>query len=474
MKQKLKIFISCLAVVALILSMLGGLGRLTQRKASQEKYHDFFREEGDFDVLFLGSSHMMNAVYPMELWNDYGIVSYNMGGHASTLCVSYWVLQNALDYTTPKVVVIDAMGISNDYKVHDTFEYMHHTFDSFPLSINKIRAVYDLVEESEPGAGDKLSRQMEILWDFTTYHNRWSELGQNDFLIDASPEKGGEMRVAVATPAEIPTVSPDRKYQGNDYGKQYLERIIQDCQSRGIQVLLTFIPFPPDERRIMEANAIHDIAEAYGVEYINFLEEGTVNFLTDCFDAGSHLNTSGARKVTSYLGSVLRDRYDIPDQRENPLYAHWHQDHEEFMDYKLELLQSQTLGYRYLMMLSDDDFSFVLELDRWGRAHSEKYLALLKNMGIDPEQANEDVRYVVADRAAGTIEYVSLTDLRAGPVETSLGTLTMETGEEDYQLLLNGQPCLTGDIRNGSNYDYRAAVYSREGELLDFQEMYLN
>lgn len=474
MKQNLKRLISCLAVLCLIFTMLQGLGSLTRRKESDEKYHDFFAQEGDFDVLFLGSSHMMNAVYPMELWKDYGIVSYNMGGHASTLCVSYWVLQNALDYTTPKVVVVDAMGISNDYKVHDTFEYMHHTFDSFPMSMNKLKAVFDLVEESEPGAGDKFSRQMEILWDFTTYHNRWSELTQEDFAIAASPEKGGEMRVAVATPAEIPVVPADRKYQGNDYGKQYLERIIRDCQARGIEVLLTFIPFPPDERRIMEANAIYDIAEEYGVRYINFLEEGSVDFTTDCFDAGSHLNPSGAHKVTAHLGEILRTDYGIPDQRENPLYAHWQEDMAEYDLYKLEMLRTQTQGYRYMMMLHDDAYSFVLELNRWGRSHSEKYLALLRNMGIDPEAVSEDARYVIADRSQGTVEYISLEELRAGPVQTSLGLLTLEQGEEDYRILLDGEICITGDNRNASNYDYRAAVYSLDGELLDFQEMYLN
>lgn len=474
MKRKLKIFVSCIAVIALFLTMMAYLGRLTQRKDSVEKYTDFFQQEADFDVLFLGSSHMLNAVYPMELWDDLGIVSYNMAGHANTIPVDYWMLQNALQYTTPKVVVIDAMGIAIDYKINPKFEYLHMNLDAFPLTKTKIQTVLDLVDDSKPGAGDKFSRQMEILWDFTTYHNRWSQLVKDDFAVNVSPEKGAEMRVGVAIPDEVPEVSPDSKYEGNALGLQYLERIILDCQDRGIQVLITYVPFPANELRIKEANALYDIAEKYGVKYINFLAEGTVDFDTDCYDANSHLNPSGAHKVTNYLGRVLREEYNVPDRREDPAYAQWHEDYEEYHAFKFNKMASQTSGNRYLMMLYDDDYSFVLELDRWGKTHSEQYRALLRNLGINPACVDEDVRYVVADRAAGTLELVSVSDLEAGPVETSLGVLTLQRDEENYQLLLNGEACITGDNRNASNYDYRVAVYSLAYERLDLKEMKLN
>ena len=49
-------------------------------------YYDFYQQEQDFDVLFLGTSHVLNAVYPMELWRDYGIVSYNMANHSENIC----------------------------------------------------------------------------------------------------------------------------------------------------------------------------------------------------------------------------------------------------------------------------------------------------------------------------------------------------------------------------------------------------
>lgn len=471
MKRRIQIIVSALLILCLTAGILSGLGQLTVRKDSQIKYQEFFDEEEDFDVLFLGSSHMMNAVYPMELWDDYGIVSYNLGGHASTLCVSYWMLQNALDYTTPEVVVIDCMGISNDYKVHSVYEYLHQTFDAFPLSLNKVRAVLDLVGDSQEGAGDKRSRQMEILWNFTTYHNRWSELDQSDFEIIPSTEKGAEMRIAVATPNEIPEVAPGAKYEGDDYGLQYLIRLIEDCKARGIEVLLTFVPFPADERRMMECNAIYDIAKEYDLHYINFMAEDVVDFTTDCYDSNSHLNASGARKVTDYLGSYLVEHYGVEDHRDDPAFADWYEDHEAYAAYKLEQLIANDRGYRYLMMLSDEDYSFILELDRWSQNPSERYLALLRNLGIDPEQIDEDVRYVIVDRAEGTLEYVSLSALEAGPVETPFGSLSLD---DQNALLLDGQT-MTDESGSGKKiYDFRAIVFSPEGEFLDYKQLYLD
>jgi len=138
----LKRILSCLIVICLTVAILAGLTNIVESKSSLEKYTQFFEQEADFDVLFLGSSKVINAVLPMELWNDYGIVSYNMGGHSNTIPVSYWVLRNALEYTTPKCVVMDCMGTQWDNMIYQNFEYSHLSFDAFPLSPAKIQAVF--------------------------------------------------------------------------------------------------------------------------------------------------------------------------------------------------------------------------------------------------------------------------------------------------------------------------------------------
>ena len=73
--DNLRRILACLLTLVLLVCLLTVLTNLTERKDSDEKYAGFFSEEENFDVLFFGTSHVINGVYPMELWNDYGIVS---------------------------------------------------------------------------------------------------------------------------------------------------------------------------------------------------------------------------------------------------------------------------------------------------------------------------------------------------------------------------------------------------------------
>lgn len=91
MKKIVSAIFSFLAVVVLIVWGLGLLSDITERKESKNKFGNFYQQEEDYDVLFLGSSHILNGVFPMELWRDYGIVSYNLSGHGSRAAVNYWI-----------------------------------------------------------------------------------------------------------------------------------------------------------------------------------------------------------------------------------------------------------------------------------------------------------------------------------------------------------------------------------------------
>lgn len=56
------------------------LTKLSDPGYAYSKNRDFIEHSDSYDVLFFGNSHMANGVFPMELWNDYGIVSYNLAG----------------------------------------------------------------------------------------------------------------------------------------------------------------------------------------------------------------------------------------------------------------------------------------------------------------------------------------------------------------------------------------------------------
>ena len=162
--------------------------RAMRRDDGQRKYGNFFAEEQGFDVLFMGTSRVLDGVQPMELWRDYGVTSYNMGNNSENLETTKWVLDIAMDTHTPKVALIDVYYI--DRKVTDAWAYsFRHLFlDEIPLTKKKIECVKATLPESE---------WTEFLMPFSLYHGRWEEIlsGKTEEQVICRPFAfGAELR----------------------------------------------------------------------------------------------------------------------------------------------------------------------------------------------------------------------------------------------------------------------------------------
>ncbi|MCR5654612.1 MAG: hypothetical protein K6G07_03105, partial [Lachnospiraceae bacterium] len=378
--RKAKILTFIAGTVFFTVLALAILTHVLERKNSDEKYADFFSQEEDFDVLFLGTSHVINGVFPMEMWGDHGIVSYNIAGHANKLPVTYWTMINALDYTEPKLVVIDCLKIPDEIKTNENLNYLHLSMDAFPLSVHKAEAVHDLLDDPYMPAHLKqfdgkydLSERtaMRFLWNFSIYHARWNKLNDKDTVFDEKYEKGAESRIGVSQTGE--SVSTNEIFAGETTGVRYLKKMLKECEKRDIEVLLTYLPYPAEEEDYAAANRMEELADAYNVRSINFLKEDIVDPETDYYDEHSHLNPSGAKKVSAYLSDYITNYYDIPDRREDPAYVQWDTDYEEYCDYKEETLVKQEKLDTYLMLLADDDYEINVQVNDPIIYTSEKY-----------------------------------------------------------------------------------------------------
>lgn len=63
-------------------------------------YNQFYQMENDsIDVLFFGSSVAVNSFSPQEIYNEYGIRSYNLGSEQQSIFLSYFWLKEALRFS---------------------------------------------------------------------------------------------------------------------------------------------------------------------------------------------------------------------------------------------------------------------------------------------------------------------------------------------------------------------------------------
>ncbi len=86
-----------------------------------------------------------------------------------------------------------------------------------------------------------------------------------------------------------------------------------------------------------------------------------MDYTTDLYDSSSHLNPSGAKKVTEILGQFITEHYSIEDHRDDDGYSEYWIKFGEYQKYKMQLIKEQTFLKEYLMLLNDPDFSIEIQ-----------------------------------------------------------------------------------------------------------------
>lgn len=408
--RTVKIISGCLATVVMLVLVLGCITNIFERKASRNKFEEFYQQDMDFDVLFLGTSHVDGGISPMDMWEQNGIVGYNMATPGCRIATAYWVIRNALQYTEPKLIVLDCAYLL-DHKANSNINYMHRVFDSMPFSNVKVEALLDLYDEKED--------ILRFLFPFSLYHNRWNELTKSDLFFTPQYGKMGINPGCDAVNAEIPKVMADEAVAIDNISTQYLESIIELCREEEMDLLLTFIPFLASESSQNDAAYLRVLANQHGIAYLDpvqLLE--LLNLKTDFInnnDDNSHVNLSGAHKISYYLGNFIQEHYQIPDRREDPAYQQWHRYYEQYAAYKQVLLHGQESINPYLVAAADKNYTIVLQIENWDILEDDMAVNLLCNLGIDPEELHEKKDCLIVNGSEET-EFTITRDTEGNPI----------------------------------------------------------
>ena len=208
--------------------------------------------------------------------------------------------------------------------------------------MSKVTSVNDLT--------DNLTDKMSLLLKLPNYHERWSDLSIKDFQNVNSYNKGSEVKIKVTPFTD--SIS-NESVAPSDTALKYLEKAIQLCQSKGIDVLLTYIPYVEGKNY----DNIETIAEKYSINYLNmFNTADIINYGTDFFDEHGHLNASGAYKMSSYLGKYIMENYNIQDRRNDKSYNKWKSDYEDYVKNNIYRLNHVNNVYSYIMLLTNQEF----------------------------------------------------------------------------------------------------------------------
>lgn len=273
---------------------------------------EYYDNAGGNDVLFVGDCELYENISPITLWENYGITSYIRGSSQQLIWQSYYLLEEMLDYEEPKVVVFNVLSMK--YNEPQKEAYNRLTLDGMKWSTHKWKAVKASMMEDE--------NMLDYIFPILRYHSRWNELTSSDykyiFTTKKSFHQGFLMRADVRPVTTYPTKTPLADYQFGDNAYMYLDMMRELCEEKGIEFVLCKAPsISPVWYDQWEAQ-IEDYAEKYGLDYYNFLEtteEYGLDYNTDTYDGGLHLNLSGAEKLSIYFGKILSDNYSLMDHR---------------------------------------------------------------------------------------------------------------------------------------------------------------
>ncbi len=358
--QKICLFAAFCLLTFLIVSAAAGI---LQRKDSDRKYADFMENADKVDVIFLGSSHMLNSVSPAQLFDETGITSYNFAKPGGIIPESYWTYRLARQYVKPKCVVMDLWSLDRDYHFVDimngpedkkqadnSVSLLHTNMDIWPLNSLKAEAINDLISSFD--------RRMEFYFDFSLYHGRWNGLIKDDFVKDAQFGDSDYLLGAEANRRMITNYNmfePEDKsgnFEEETESIRYLGKLISECQSENIDVVLTFMPMGGSYYEDYQAiNFGKKIAQKYDIEFIDLLEENgdVVNIEFDMSD-DSHVNEFGMSRITTYLGKILSEHDNLADHRGEDGYGLYEEAADFLKEYRNEMLLDEedlymTLGY---------------------------------------------------------------------------------------------------------------------------------
>ncbi len=380
MKTFVSKFLGVLLVVLLILAIIYNTNNLFENKQGGAKCEAFFISPHDYDIFYFGTSHAVMGFLPMELWDEYHMTSFNFANYGQWIPVNYWLLQLAMQYQKPKLVVIDTYGYTSDDKAS---EGHNEIFDTFPYSTIKKEAVEDLFPTTH---------RLDYIFPFSIYHSKWNSIDKNCFMkgtdlyfygkgSDENGLNGTDYPIWVEPQNDIGPINDTDVVNVESVGKDYLIKMIELCQENDIDVLLTTIPYCVNDITIGYNNGVYEIADNNGVQFYNGLVQDIVDVNTDFWDEG-HLNSSGARKWTHSLGEYISNTYNIPAYSSGNIYNKWKTEYENaYMENKLSIILKSTTLENYLMLCSDKNLSACIYINNVvNYENKNELISLMENL----------------------------------------------------------------------------------------------
>jgi hypothetical protein len=160
-----------------------------------------------------------------------------------------------------------------------------------------------------------------------TYHNNWKKMlffngGINSWT---NVSKGYKKNTSVKSSKNFDYMKDNKKKQVIPTANyEYIEKIVSYCEQNNIKLIFLGLPSQKSWNH-QKHMIVEKLANQYDVTYLNLnlVDELDINWETETKDRGDHLNYSGAKKVSDYLGVYLQNFDLLTNHKKEKGYEEW-------------------------------------------------------------------------------------------------------------------------------------------------------
>lgn len=348
----------------------------------------YAQPQNTIEVVFLGSSVMVNGITSIKLYEEQGICAYNLATEQQPVLASYFWAKEAYrcHEESLKTIVFDV----------STLRYV-------PQEALYKKAIDNIGNKKLKWAAVKAysgSFQKEInnFFPFLEYHSRWNDLEKVNFKYNNQSIRDYVRGYNFTADAYIKSTNyveyiPEYKLDEqaspmvlNDESLKYFVELVTFCEEKEIELLLIKTPYPWDSSA---HNAVEELAKKYELVFLDFnfsplYDELKYNYATDHVD-DIHMNYYGANKLTSWLANYLKEHYNLADVREMEQYDFMKEQQRLYKRHVVKTeLDNIVYPYEYLQkVISSGDYTvFVVGKDDSTEALSADARNEFKQLGL--------------------------------------------------------------------------------------------
>ena len=302
-----------------------------------------FTEHDTVDIVVIGTSHAFCGVNPKNLSAALGCNCFVMAFNATTIVDSYYVLEEVLTRTHPKIVIIETYGIDNRINHELTGSGLSNQFRSFYPRKNTLLKIHS----------------MPALFTIENYLPAWSSTMRNHELLLRNPR---EIKTNIQVQKEkrkrgynnklylgrfvrfTEGISDSTMAKYNNLGAvhlgqekkvssdavKYAGKIIRLCRDNNIEPI--FITVPMYYKHIENYHAWKQTLRKAIPDDVRWLDlqepYDTTSFTTDCFEdtyGGNQHQTYYGSLITTYkIANYIADSMNIELPQRNST-KHWHE-----------------------------------------------------------------------------------------------------------------------------------------------------